>query len=146
MEDKEKVEAERLDRPDREKIAQEFYGIFMNDPSNNHLENKEWSLLVEARKRADQILALKPTEEEIRKKLVTAYQKIIGTLNERNAKRLGDARKAVAEEIKNMKLPLTYIKGVLRPDGRPLHPAIDKSGEEVQQDLLKAILDKLRGR
>ena len=86
---------------------------------------------------------LKPTEEEIRKKLVTAYQKIIGTLNERNAKRLGDARKAVAEEIKNMKLPLTYIKGVLRPDGRPLHPAIDKSGEEVQQDLLKAILDKL---
>ncbi len=39
-----------------ETIAQEFYGIFLNDPSNNHLENKEWVLLVEARTRAKNII------------------------------------------------------------------------------------------
>lgn len=58
----------RLDRPDRAKIAedvaQEFYAISMNDPSNNHLENKEWVLLVEARTTAKKIIALFPDVEE----------------------------------------------------------------------------------
>ncbi len=40
-----------------ENMAQEIYGVYMNDPGNNHLENKEWVLLVEARTKAKQILS-----------------------------------------------------------------------------------------
>lgn len=57
LSDRAKVDKRNVCLELEEELAQEFYGIFLNDPSNNHLENKEWVLLVEARTRAKDIIA-----------------------------------------------------------------------------------------